>query len=328
MPGYIATLVFLTLLNLSVDCQHNAEDKQQTTAFTSDQMYLDIFPLTGNNFTEEVLKKPDPWVIVFHQGTLERVWKDLAVGLRGVVWVGMVDTAEESLLHEIKYQEKEAARVYPYGNFKTKLKTWQRMNSPSELGHVAVTSLPDHTQVISLDDLQDLLTESYMSTPSRFPVVLLTDAEETPPTVKAVANRFKKYFNFAKILNPTQEDFQKLGITEDFRGDNLILAVLVNREGGEQLEFNLVLYDRKTMGQEMTYPNILQFLFAINREYRFTLPGENLSNEKTIAEMEDVIVIEQKRFNILTPEQEEHFRSEEALTKPDVDDIDFGRDEL
>lgn len=48
------------------------------------------------------------------------------------------------------------------------------MRSPSELGHLAVMSIPDQTQVISLGELHDLLTESYMSTPSRFPAILIT----------------------------------------------------------------------------------------------------------------------------------------------------------
>lgn len=154
-----------------------------------------------------------------------------------------------------------------------------------------------------------------------------TDEAETSPTVKAVANRFKRYFNFAKIINPTEEDFENLGITDDFSANRPLLAILVNKEGGKELEFQLVLYDRKTMGPEMTYPNIIQFLFAINREYRFTLPGENLSNDKTVAEMEDVMTIEQKRFKILTHQQEEYLSTEEEITKLDIDDTDLDRDD-
>lgn len=101
--GWCFTIfVLLVIPNLTTGGQHNADNNEQTPAFTPDQTYMDIFTLTKDNFTQEVLKSPDPWVILFHQGILERVWKDLAVGLRGVVWVGMVDTeAEGDLLQQI-----------------------------------------------------------------------------------------------------------------------------------------------------------------------------------------------------------------------------------
>ena len=42
----------------------------------------------------------------------------------------------------------------------------------------------------------------------------------------------------------------------------------------------------------------MTFLFAINSEFRYRLPGENLSNQKTEAEMEDVVEIEAQRFEV------------------------------
>ena len=42
----------------------------------------------------------------------------------------------------------------------------------------------------------------------------------------------------------------------------------------------------------------MTFLFAINSEFRYKLPGENLSNQKKEAEMEDVVEIEAQRFEV------------------------------
>lgn len=60
--------------------------------------YLDMFPLSGHNFTEKVLNSKDPWIVVFHEGVMSRNWRAMAESLRGVVWVGTIDRADEKKL--------------------------------------------------------------------------------------------------------------------------------------------------------------------------------------------------------------------------------------
>lgn len=70
-------------------------NKQNFPAFTANERYLDIFPITKHNFTTSVLKSKDPWVLIFHDGSLIRGWKALSVSARGIVWTGMIDVREE-----------------------------------------------------------------------------------------------------------------------------------------------------------------------------------------------------------------------------------------
>ena len=88
-------LLFLTLLH-HTSAQADEFSRDQTQAFSKDEMYQDIFPLCASNFSSILLKSADPWIVIFHQGMLDRAWKFMAVSLRGVVWVGMIDTNEET----------------------------------------------------------------------------------------------------------------------------------------------------------------------------------------------------------------------------------------
>jgi len=80
--------MFMFLAEFSVT---SAEEFQESSELTPEEKYLDIFPLSKQNFTENVMKTKDPWIILFHEGTLTRAWKKVAVGARGLVWLGMVD---------------------------------------------------------------------------------------------------------------------------------------------------------------------------------------------------------------------------------------------
>ena len=73
---------------------------QTTTAFSPDEMYRDILPLTSRNFTKKVLKSKETWIIIFHNGMLTRSWKRMAVAMRGQVWHGMIDRSKEKRLIE------------------------------------------------------------------------------------------------------------------------------------------------------------------------------------------------------------------------------------
>ena len=83
---------------------------------------------------------------------------------------------------------------------------------------------------------------------------------------------------------------------EDFFIAPPALFVLVTDEGNAE-KVSAIHYDRAKQGL-MNYTNVMAYLFAINSEYRYKLPGENQSNQKTEAEMEDVIQIEAQRFDI------------------------------
>lgn len=94
-----ATLVFLCLI-ISSSLGQTTEDEDTTHAFDPEEQFLDIFPLTNDNFTSSVLRSSDAWIVLFHRGQLKKSWKSMAVNLRGVVWVGMVDTRDQADLME------------------------------------------------------------------------------------------------------------------------------------------------------------------------------------------------------------------------------------
>ena len=74
------------------------EIPSQGTPLPPNEKYLDIFPLTSDNFTENVLGNKDPWVIIFHEGTIPRVWKTMTASMRGSAWFGMIDINSETKL--------------------------------------------------------------------------------------------------------------------------------------------------------------------------------------------------------------------------------------
>ncbi|KAL3869684.1 hypothetical protein ACJMK2_042346 [Sinanodonta woodiana] len=274
-----------------------------TASFTPHEMFQDLFPLTQSNFTEKVLHSPDPWVVVVHDGSLEKVWKTMAAGVRGIIWVGMIDKrTEQSLLQEIDFTESEnsVARVYPYGAKSTKERKWKSASSPNEARALAVNSLPDRTYRIKDGNLRDFLIESFMSKPSKFPVLIVTDEQEALTLHKALAVRYEKYFIFGRIVKPGPDELQKLGLTKIYFEPPAIFVLLAQRDNkivSDNFQFSTVQYDKLKMG-EMNYTNIIQFLFAVNGQYRYLLPGTSLSDQKTEAEMEDILQIEGQRFQI------------------------------
>ncbi|XP_014788167.2 uncharacterized protein LOC106882119 [Octopus bimaculoides] len=137
--------------------------------------YNDMFPLSGHNFTEKLLKSKDPWIVVFHDGFMSRNWQAMAESLRGVVWVGMVNRlVEKTLLDEIEYTTLENAEtiIYPYGD--KELKSREIARNANDAKFKALKSLPDVTKRLDINSLQGFLLESYMATPSRFPTIIIT----------------------------------------------------------------------------------------------------------------------------------------------------------
>ena len=86
------------LIFLSVARGETTAEQNQTPALNPEEMYQDMFPLTWGNFTEKVLRSKDPWIVIFHDGQMDRAWKTMATHLRGLCWIGMIDTREERTL--------------------------------------------------------------------------------------------------------------------------------------------------------------------------------------------------------------------------------------
>lgn len=135
----------------------------------------------------------------------------------------------------------------------------------------------------------------------------ISEETDTPVLFKAVSYRFKKYFNAARIVRPTLDDFEALGMEDSFFETPLMFILLpeVNDKGTKatkDMGFSAVMFDTKKMG-DLNYPNILQFLFGVNNSYRHTLPGDNQSNDQEVAEMSDLGNIESKRFEMVKPKR-------------------------
>ena len=140
--------------------------------------------------------------------------------------------------------------------------------------------------------------------------------------MRALAVRFQKYFNFARFVMPTLEDIRSIGLQDEIV-DLPSLYVLVTPDPGttKEISFNAIEYRPTIMGT-MNYPNILQFLFTINHQFRYQLQGDNKSRNKTIMNMEDIIEIEQKRFEILIrgKKQTVPIKKVEKMTEPEVEE--------
>ncbi|XP_078657082.1 uncharacterized protein LOC144903121 [Branchiostoma floridae x Branchiostoma belcheri] len=298
----IYRLVFISL-TLFLCCR---ESVQQEIELEEHERYLDMFPLTKSNFTKEVLDSEEAWIVIFHTGSLTLEWKRMAVALRGVVWVGMIDRKEEKdLLQTLDYDmvKTHAARVYHSGETGSD-KPWTYVDSPLDARIQACSSIPD--SLASVDDagLQDFIYQSYASTPTRFPAVLILD--ESPSCMfKAMVNRYYSFFNFRTMINPSDKDLAIFGQSlKDFDLPTIAVLVSKTKEKKDSMTFEAVLYNEDLMG-DVNYVNLVKFLFAVNKQYRHTLPGENMAGRRGFVEMRDLLEVEKKRFqvNFLPPVQ-------------------------
>ncbi|XP_064626063.1 uncharacterized protein LOC135486873 [Lineus longissimus] len=281
----------------------------QTPFYSPEEMYQDIFPITKANFTAKVLKSQDAWIILFHDGTSLKSWKTMAVKLRGIVWVGAIHRSEqEDLLNMINFDPKKnpAARVYPHGGRKIKEHYWQDVDNPNTASEVACDSIPDLTRSIDKNYLNEFFVESYRSKPSKFPTLILETSVKLSPIFKQAAYRTQKYFNFGVLFNPTSEDFQAIGAEGLFMDVPGVLALVQDSKARRSVEeppqIHALPYNSQNLGK-LTYIHLIQFLVAVNRDYRYTLMGNSMDNNKTIVEMEDVLAYESKRFRILRGEE-------------------------
>lgn len=88
----------------------------------------------------------------------------------------------------------------------------------------------------------------------------------------------------------------------------------IKRKRGEPPAIHALPYNSQTLGK-LTYIHLLQFLVAVNRDYRYTLMGNNMDNNQTIVEMEDVIKEEAKRFRIIRGEEMKKLMEEKENEK-------------
>lgn len=289
--------VFLCVTEQNAD-NDEASRRAQTPALSPEERYQDMFPLTKDNFTQSVLRNIDPWIIIFHDGSIEREWKTMATHLRGLVWVGLVHLAQETVfLKTLDYNTSQgSARVYPYGDRRTKESKWRKVGNPNEARSAALGSLPDRTLRVSGDSVPDLLLDCFTSRPSRFPAFIVTDEDETPPVFKSIAKRFEKYFAFGRVVRPTPRDLQSLGLAGVYINPPELFVIVTQK--GKADKVDAIRFDKGHTGA-MNYTGILEFLFTINGQFRHDLPGDNMAQYQEEMEMTDIVKIEEKRFEIL-----------------------------
>lgn len=130
-------------------------------------------------------------------------------------------------------------------------------------------------------------------------VIMFADERETPALIKALNVRFGEYFHFGIMNDPDAEDLKALGLDEKFANFPALMVLVASSTGpSKEPELNAIFFDSSKIG-EMTYPNVVRFLFQMNQRFRATIPGDNMANDKRVATMSDVIAIESLRFNIL-----------------------------
>ncbi|XP_066298124.1 uncharacterized protein [Branchiostoma lanceolatum] len=282
------------------------ETAQQEIELEEHERYQDIFPLTQSNFTTEVLDSEEAWIVIFHTGTFTMEWKKMAVALRGVVWVGMIDRREEKdLLRTLGYDmvKTPVARVYHSGHTGSD-KRWTDVDSPLDARLHACNSVPDTLATVDDAGLQDFIYQSYASTPTRFPTVIITD-EQPSCMLRAMANRYYAFFSFRTMINPSDKDLAIFGQPfKDFELPTIAVLVSKTKDKTDSMTFEAVLYNEDMMGN-VNYVNLVKFLFAVNKQYRHTLPGESMAGKRGIVEMRDLLEVEKKRFqvNFLPPVQ-------------------------
>lgn len=65
------------------------------------------------------------------------------------------------------------ARIYPHGHRLYKERNWKYVRNEDEAKMAALRSLPDDINEVDGEDIKDVLTDAFMSIPSRFPTFLI-----------------------------------------------------------------------------------------------------------------------------------------------------------
>ncbi|KAH3829013.1 uncharacterized protein LOC127880805 [Dreissena polymorpha] len=309
------TFIILLIVSGSFAQETGRSSGSSMPELSPDEKYQDIFPLTKENFTESVLGSKDAWIVLFHEGSVNITWKAMAAKSRGLFWIGAVDRkTEHKLVDSLGYDpEQGVARLYPYGGKSTKTKHWKSFENETNARDAAITSLPDTVMTFQTENLNDILLECFMARPSKFPVFILQDATNIYPYIRALAIRFEKYFTFVKVVKPTADDLKAIGLPEAPR--SLPELFIITTKEKMINAFNAVRFDTDKFGVS-SYTNIMEFLFAINNQYRHELPGDNRGSSQQEAEMADVVAIETKRFDIIFPTMSTSGRSKSSSSEP------------
>ncbi|XP_033637153.1 uncharacterized protein LOC117298037 isoform X1 [Asterias rubens] len=295
-----------------------------TENFNENEKFKDMFELTEDNFEEMVLDTEDPWIVLFTGGMLQKEWKTLAVSLRGVVWFGILNRlAQEDLLEEIDFNVRKnpPARVYPYGGTKQKGK-WVDVQSAKEAERIAVYSLPDISKTIDLKEMNQFIYDSYLMLPPCFPAVFVI-GNEMPARFKSIALHYNRYFHFGVVRNPTSVDLENLSYDLAIPG----LLALVSEDYGDDVDteeawrendykFQSIGFTAERQG-ELNYPNLVRFLYSINIQFRHSLPGNNMADDKDVLTMDDVMEVEGQRFNVRYMEELRNIKGSEIVSRKD-----------
>lgn len=284
---------------------------EKTAAVRTEEMFQDMFPLTSDNFTQVVLRRKDPWIVIFHDGTIEKAWKTMATHIRGLCWVGLVDvTKEHDLLEEMHHESSaEVARVYLYGDRLSKERGWRSVRTQNEAQTLALGSLPDRIHRVQSERIQHFLLEAFSSVPTKFPVYIITEDDTPSATFRALSLRFEQYFLFGLVTRPSARDIQRIGLGDNYISLPAIITIVT--ENGQPDKISAIKYDMETYGT-MTYTKVMSYLFAVNAQFRHGLPGENKSNKKKVAEMSDVLKIEGERFELFNNQSTKKESNEDA----------------
>ena len=111
--------------------------------------------------------------------------------------------------------------------------------------------------------------------------------------------RFEKYFLFGRVVRPTQKELKALGLGDKYISLPALYTIVT--EDGHADKMNVIKYDVDSYG-DMSYTKVMMYLFAVNGQFRHSLPGENKSDSQKEAEMSDILKIEGERFEVFRNE--------------------------
>ncbi|KAK6188466.1 hypothetical protein SNE40_004635 [Patella caerulea] len=150
--------------------------------------------------------------------------------------------------------------------------------------------------------IEDFLVDSFMSVPSRFPLIIFTDSQEIQPMFKTLCLRLERYYNFGHMVQPGMSELKQLGIENVYLDMPSVMVLTTETTDIQDPKFNAIQYMKSTYG-EISYPNVLKFLINVNRKFRHLLAGDNMSNNKNEVEMSEVLEKESEKFDILESPQ-------------------------
>ena len=90
-------------------------DQTPAPKLTPYEKYRDFVRLDSHNFSTEIFKMKDPWIVLCHEGeTIETSWKTMAASLRGVVRIGLLQRDErivDNLFTNNKFVSSDITRT-------------------------------------------------------------------------------------------------------------------------------------------------------------------------------------------------------------------------